>query len=68
MVVLHVLNLHTESVMLCCAGGAFGVLIAWLITRGISRSSSELQVGISSVGLAIAFSVRRTHFCASDPA
>lgn len=46
-----------ESVMLCCAGGAFGVLIAWLITRGISRSSSELQVGISSVGLAIAFTV-----------
>lgn len=46
-----------ESVMLCCAGGGFGVLLAWLITRGISSSSSELQVGISGTGLAIAFSV-----------
>lgn len=46
-----------ESVLLCCAGGAFGVLLAWLITRGISNSSSELQVGISVAGLAIAFSV-----------
>lgn len=32
-------------------------VIALLIKSGISRSSSELQVGISSVGLAIAFTV-----------
>jgi macrolide transport system ATP-binding/permease protein len=46
-----------EAIVLCCLGGAVGLLISWLATFGLNAFQSQFKVALSWGALALAFIV-----------